>query len=1131
MPIDKKKWYFAKLNWQNTIFSTYCVNFCTCICAKISNFAADFEKTNYYMKHNFPLLSKMVLTLVVSAMSVVAFAQQTVTGTVVDQTGEPLIGVSILVKGTTNGTITDFDGNFQMTGLAADNVLEFSYMGFATQNVTVGKQTVIRVTMSEDTQQIEEVVVVGYGQMKKNDLTGSVSSVGTDAITSKGTTGVVEALQGAVAGVNITQSTGRVGGGFDIEIRGKSSTNSDTKPIYVVDGIICDDIDWLNPSDIERIDVLKDASSTAIYGSRATAGVVQVTTKSGTSQGRKEQKPHISYDMYVGFVNAARMGDIFMDGQQFYNYRFLKFLGYAGGSSIPSSGQPVYTMAGYEQMALYNDGKTEATAQYAGQYRMKEILKEGQTVNWRDLVMRQGFQQNHYVAVNGSSEHVAYHLGVGFNQDKGIYLGDEQKRINIKGSMDVNITKWLQAGLNMNTSWLGNTYANDDAIKVAYRMNPFMQPYDKDGNILEKPGAFEALGSISKNQFSDQVSPLLYIQNRTKEKDAWRAMGNIYLQAVPVKGLQIKTMFAPNFATSTQGQFDDTKVTDYKVNEAQLTKRQWFQYTWDNTISYAETFKEKHSINLMGLFSMTGMNYRYNYSKYTGVMDGTLWYNLATGNYDAANSTTDFQMNSMMSWALRANYSYAGKYMVTATVRGDGSSKFAKGHQWGYFPSVALAWRMSEENWMKDVNWITNLKWRLSFGMTGNNAGIGNYATIQAVAGPVYYPFGGAYATGYYPNAIVDPALTWETSQEWNAGLDFGFLRDRITGTVDFYNKVSSNLLYSVELPLETGGQKVTTNVGSVLNRGVEISLKTVNVETSGVHWETSFTLAHNMNKVLEINGSGTDLPNDGLFIGHSINNVYDYQWDGIVSDKMMVVPDNQISKDKGLTPGNEMKEADYYYTCYGWTEGQPIIRDVNGDGKFSAEDKKIYSSDPKLTGSLTSTLTWNGLEFSFNLYGKYGQTVASEFYGEYLNYADRGRMRMNMDYYIPAGTLIDCDGIAENGTYINPVFQNSTHYGAYPLPNNAGAYNGIGNDYWLSGTNKLVDASFLKIKYITLAYSLPKKYLDKIHMQKVRIYCTVNNPAVFTKYRGFDPEWANASLSNDAPSTITTQIGLNLKF
>ncbi len=1075
-------------------------------------------------------LKKVMMSLIISMSCLAVYAQTTVSGTVTDDTGEPLIGVSIMVKGTTNGSITDFDGNFALSNVSAKDVLVFSYIGYGTKEITIGNQKVLKVVMSEDTKALDEVVVVGYGQMKKNDLTGSVSSVDNEMLTAKGTTGVVEALQGSVAGVNITQSTGRTGGGFDIEIRGKSSTNSDTKPIYVVDGIICDDIDWLNPQDISRIDVLKDASSTAIYGSRATAGVVQVTTKSGTSEGKKETKPAISYDMYVGSVSPARV-DMFMNAQQFYNYRFLKFMGYSGGASVPSSGQPVYTMAGYEQMALYNDGSAAGTAQYAGQYRLKQIIQDQTSTDWMDLVTRTGFQQNHYVSVNGSSEHVAYHLGVGYNQDKGIYVGDEQQRVNLKGSIDATINKYVQAGINFNLSWMGNEYANDDAIKVAYRMNPFMQAYNKDGEINEKPGNFEAMGSISKYQFSDQVSPLLYMQNRTKQRDAWRAMGNIYLQVTPIKGLQIKSMFAPNYGNHTTGQFDNTLVTDYDTNIAQLTKKQRFSYTWDNTISYNETFAKKHNVNLMGLFSLSQFNSNELYLKYTGVMDGTLWYNLASGTYDAGNSNNSYTENSMASFALRANYSYAGKYMVTATMRADGSSKFAKGHQWGYFPSAALAWRMSEETWMKEAEWLTNLKWRLSYGMTGNNSGIGNYATVQGVAGPIYYPFGSSYMTGYYPNAIVDPELTWETSREWNAGVDFGFLRDRITGTVDFYNKVSDNLLYAVELPLEAGGQTVITNVGSVLNRGVEVGLKTVNVDVNGWRWETSFTLAHNHNEVLEINGSGTDLPNDGLFRGQPINNVYGYQWDGIVSDKMMTVPNTEIALKKGLTPGAEMKEADYYYACYGWTEGQPIIRDVDGDGQFSDADKKVYSSDPKITGSLTSTLTWKGIEFSFSLYGKYGQTVESEFYSEYLNYADRGRMRMNMDYYIPAGTLIDCDGINENGTYINPVFQETTHYGKYPFPNNAGVENGIGNAYWLDGCNKIVDASFLKVKYITLAYSFQKKELEKMKIKKLRLYCTVTNPFCFTKYEGFDPEWANTPLQNDAPATINAQIGLSLKF
>lgn len=1071
----------------------------------------------------FTLFRKAMLTLAMSVACVVAYAQQTVNGVVIDEAGEPLIGVSIQVKGSTAGTITDFDGNFTLQNVSSSDVLVFSYIGYSNKELTVGKQTNVKVTMVEDTKKLDEVVVVGYGQMKKNDLTGSVSSVGNEAITARGTTGVVEALQGAVAGVNITQASGRVGGGFDIEIRGKSSTNSDTKPIYVVDGIICDDIDWLNPSDIARIDVLKDASSTAIYGSRATAGVVQISTKSGSSEGKKEKKPTVSYDAYVGFVNAARM-DNFMTAQEFYNYRFTRFMGMAGGLASAQSSQPTWSMGGgFDQMAIRKDVDSD-------EYRLKTFLREGMTTDWAQVVLQQGFQQNHYLAVNGSSEHVAYHFGVGYNQDKGVFLGDEQKRINMKGSIDATINKYVQAGINFNLSSLNNSYTNDDAVSHAFLMNPFNQPYNSEGVRNEQPGLNSSLGSV-ENQFTSEIHPLRYIEAQEKGRESWRALGNIYLQITPIKGLQIKTLFAPNYYSSRQGMAQkpdalDKNYTDYFT---ELTNTRYFDYTWDNTISYSNTFKEKHSINLMGLFSMTGRNFERYFWSFTNPLEGSKWYNMASGEFNADKSDSSYGENSMMSFAFRANYSYAGKYMVTATVRADGSSKFAKGHQWGVFPSFALAWRMSEEAWMQDATWLTNLKWRLSYGMTGNNAGIGNYATQQVLGSAEYYPFGGSYSTGYFPNAIVDENLTWETSKEWNAGVDFGFLRDRITGTVDFYNKVSSNLLYAVELPLEAGGGTLVTNVGSVLNRGIEFGLKTVNVDQNGWQWTTSFTLAHNTNRVLNINGSGNDLPNDGLFIGKSINNVYNYNWTGIVSDKDMVVPDNDIAKASGFTPGETVRECDYYFGTYGWVEGTPIIEDVNGDGKFTDADKKVFSSDPKITGSLTSTLTYKGFEFAFQLYGRYGAIVKSNFYSQYGTYADRGKQHMSMDYYIPAGTVIDCDGVNADGTYINPVYQETTHYGKWPFP---AAY-GTSNFYadWNANVSTIVDASFLKVKNITLAYSLQKKELEKIHLQKLRFYVTITNPFVASSYKGFDPEWANASLKQDAPSTINTQIGMNLKF
>lgn len=372
-------------------------------------------------------------------------------------------------------------------------------------------------------------------------------------------------------------------------------------------------------------------------------------------------------------------------------------------------------------------------------------------------------------------------------------------------------------------------------------------------------------------------------------------------------------------------------------------------------------------------------------------------------------------------------------------------------------------------------------------------------------------------------------------SHEFNVGLDFGFFNERIRGSVDWYTKTSKDLLFKVPLPLEAGGVDMTTNVGSVRNQGIEISLTTENIQTKDWRWTTTFTFAHNKNTVREINGVGGNLTTGeetgNLFIGQPYNNFYGYEWSGIVSDRNMTVPNTEIARLKGFTPGSTVRECDYYNACYGWVEGNPIIVDRNGDGNFTDDDKKIYNTDPKWTGSFTTNLSYKNWDLSATLYAKQGYYAISEFYGEYLGFNDRGRMKLNVDYYIPAGTLLDCDGINPDGTYINPVYQENTHYGSYPFPTQAGANSGMGTAYWLDGTNKYADASYVKIKNITLGYTFPKKWTKKFGCSHLRLYCTVTNPFVFTKFKGFDPEWADASLDQDGPSTITWQFGANIKF
>ena len=1097
---------------------------------------------------------KALVSILLSTLCLFAYAQKTITGAIVDSTDEPLIGANVLVKGTTNGTITDFDGKFTLKDVTPSDILVCSYIGYLTEEVKVGDRTSFKIVMKDDSKALDEVVVVGYGQMKKSDLTGSVASVRTEDITKKGTTSALEALQGAMPGVSITQNSSRAGGGFDIEIRGKSTLGSNNSPLYVVDGIITDNIDFLNPQDIERIDVLKDASSTAIYGSRATNGVVMVTTKSAKEQGGGLNAPIISFEGYYGIKKAARMPD-FMNGTEFAQFRHYRYLNAMDDEgNFPSNYYNAQNKWGMTN-GNYTTAYLTAGGSYTGASYIKDVIANGQETNWRDEVLRTASQQNYYLSASGGSDVVSYHFGIGYQNEEGIYRKDDMKRYNFKGTIDAKINKYISTGISFNAANTINSTVDNVAVREAFRLNNLCRAYDDEGKLIQQPGTATYLGTGSA-QFTSTWNPLLDFENSDYNTRAWQALANFYVEVRPYKGLSVRSTFSPSYYNERAGEFEGSATAarsnaDSRASVVNLTK---FSWTWDNMVNYNINFG-KNTINAMGLISSS----KFDQEKYTqiayGVPQASKWYNMELASSTTYTSASAYTEWSMLSYAARLNYSYGGKYMATATVRWDGSSRFADGNRWGSFPSAALAWRISEEEFMKNTStWLSNLKLRASYGKTGNNYTEGtNYPTSVIVEGGTLY-YGFADGTGnavYYPSGIVNRKLSWETTSEWNAGIDFGFINNRISGGIDVYKKVSKDLLMNRQLTYEAGGLTVIDNIGKVKNVGVELNLQTINVQTKDWTWVTSFTFAHNKNEILEVNGGKVSDIENSWFVGESINSLYNYEWTGIVNDKSMTVPNHQIATDKGFTPGQQVTSRDYYFACYGWGEGMPIIKDVNGDGVLDQSDKSIIGkSNPSWTGSIGSSLSFKGWEFSFNIYTKQNYKIYSPFLNQYTAYGDRGMQHINMDFYIPAGTLLGFD-VDENGNRYNERYQADTHYGKYPFPTNVNASNAGAGTIWAgsnakSGTSsmddmgtanksgtpyQIEDASYWKVKNIMLSYTFPTQMLRKAQISSLRLYFNVTNPFVFTSYTGFDPEWGASSLAKGGPSSVTYQFGASIKF
>ncbi len=1022
------------------------------------------------------LLRMFVMLMLLTSFGVVHAQQdQLVRGTVTSALdGMPLPGVNIIIKGTTSGTITNGDGKYEFSVPDPDNdVLIFKFIGFSDVAVPVQGQSSISVAMEESFIGLDEVVAVGYGTVSKKDLTGSVGSLDADMITERGTTGALESMQGAVAGVRVSSSTGRIGDGFNIQIRGQSTMAEDNEPLYVVDGVITDGIDFLNPQDIARLDILKDASSTAIYGSRGTNGVVIVTTKQGADS---KSKAVVTYDGYYGVRTPARLPEL-MDGEKWWYYHKSAYLATASDSN--------------DNGVIDED---EHRAAYLGNSN-SELLRRAQnneTTDWYDEVLKNGKQQNHYINISGAGENISYVMGFGYQNEEGNIENESLDKYSFKTSVNHKVSEKVTAGATLNVSLTEQEMGSQKAMREAFRLNPLLSPRDSTGNLVAQPGKYTNPDGDYLINKTSTFNPLMEISNSSDNTRRYNGVGNTFLQYQPIEALTLKTTFSVGYDQSRRGRswgaFTDDGFGNDNQPLAQRDTNEDLNYTWDNQINYEKDFGDHH-FNVMGLYSIyerrieTSMMYAKN------LPFESQFYNMGTGAQSTYNIGSDYINTSMISYVLRLNYDFKDRYLFTLSNRWDGSSNLSEGNKWNVFPSGAFAWRVSEEPFMQSIGALSNLKARISYGFTGNNI-VDPYTTVSNADRQMYYSFDGNTVNGFIPSQIANKILTWETSTEVNFGLDFGFFRNRVSGSVDIYNKLSDKLLMEQRLPFETGWEKMNSNVGSVRNKGVEFSLNTVNVDNGDFSWRTTFTFSQNTNEIETLYGqSEVDDVANNWFIGEAINSEYNYKFDGIWQ-------------------ADEAAEA----ASYGQTEGQAKVVDVNNDGVIDPDDDRMVlgSNDPDWWGSFSTKFRYKGVDLSLMLFTNQGMFVNSGFHSNFVDMRDRGRAKLDVDdWYIP-----------ENGAGLPAQYSNS-----YPQPRNGGTY-------WRNdGVGYYREVSYVKVKNISLGYTFAQDVVNRLGMSHLRIYTNVLNPFVFTDYDGFDPEWAGSDYGDGGVSFVTYQFGINAKF
>jgi TonB-linked SusC/RagA family outer membrane protein len=1013
--------------------------------------------------------------------------QKTVSGKVTDSGGDALPGVSVVVKGTTNGTITDAGGKYSLSNIPENAVLQFSFVGMKMQEVSVTGKTTVDVSLMEDAIGIEEVVAIGYGVQKKSDVTGAVTSVSSQQINSRPVKNAVEAMQGRAAGVDIT-SNERPGAVGNITIRGVRSLTASNTPLYVVDGIplvtgtvdasnvssnkvTLGGIDNLNPNDIESIDILKDASATAIYGSRGANGVVLITTKSG-----KSGKFTLNFDSSVTSENMHEYSPLFSAGDYVDYRRWAKY--YSNTSTFPRGDQPTQA----NDAAIFTGDVTATNNINKGWASGTWDGSKLTTTDWTDFVTRTGITTQNTLSASGGTDKMKAYGSFGYLDSKGVVKGQGLKRYSANVSVDITPVKWFSFGAKLNSSYSIQEYGQSTSGNVgvsaqtglyqsAYGIFTYALPYDADGNRIDYPG-----GDIAVKTIIDEEK---YSQD---QRVTLRALGSFYGELdfgtlIPVlKGLRFRTNFGPDIETWRDGIYVDGKsVIRSGSAYASLDKRQRVSYTLDNLLYYNKTL-EKHDFGFTLLQSQTQFETESSLMSANNIPFSSQKWNALGAVSSLQSYSSGFTKQSLLSYMARLNYSFTNKYLLTVSGRYDGASQLAVDHKWSFFPSAALGWRMDQEGFMADVSWVNQLKLRLGVGVTGN-AAIDPYST-KGRLDAMFYPFGATSTPGQMNvSTMANQELGWERTSQYNAGLDFSILQSRIYGSLDVYASSTTDLLLRKSIPTVTGFNDTFANIGETKSNGVDLTINTVNLRTKDFEWSTTFNGSYQNNEIVSLANGKEDDINNLWFIGQSQSVIYGYASGGIWQES------------------DAAEMAKFNANGHTFTAGNVRPADQNGDYKIDANNDRVIIGNtiPKFIVGLTNTFDYKGFELSVFLYGRMGYTYNAGGEGLVGRYQQR-----EVNYWTPNNT---------NSDYQKPIYSA-----------------GNGDQYFQSlGYEK---GSFLKIRNISLGYNLPGQVTGKLGVSKLRLFVQASNPGfVFSNV-----PWVDLDVNYHA-SNRGFVMGLNVQF